>query len=57
MGEQNDFVLFLRHLALEMPEPYLSGKITVVGNTAQSVGEIMDVGHLICIDTFCFGTG
>lgn len=57
MAEQDDFVLLWRHLSMEMPAPHSSGKTVVVGHTPQLNGEILDVGHLICIDTFCFGAG
>ena len=39
------------------PGPHVSGKIAVVGHTVQRDGEILDLGHLICIDTglYCGG--
>lgn len=40
-----------------IPEPHVSGKIAVVGHTSQRSGEILDVGHLVCIDTYCYGGG
>jgi serine/threonine protein phosphatase 1 len=40
-----------------IPKPHESGKIAIVGHTSQKSGEILDVGHLICIDTFCWGGG
>jgi serine/threonine protein phosphatase 1 len=45
--------LTLRWLSLneEMPQPHWSRKIAVVGHTPQP--EILDVGHLICLDTGC----
>lgn len=45
--------LTLRWLSLndEMPHPHYSRKIAVVGHTPQP--EILDVGHLICLDTGC----
>ncbi len=39
------------------PEPHFSGKIAVVGHTAQRDHEILDLGHLICIDTHIYGGG
>lgn len=38
----------------EQPGPHISGKIAVVGHTAQREGEILDLGHLLCIDTCCY---
>ncbi len=40
-----------------LPGPHVSGKTAVVGHTAQKSGEILDVGHLVCIDTYCWGGG
>jgi serine/threonine protein phosphatase 1 len=40
-----------------VPSPHLNGKVAVVGHTASEDGEILDLGHLICIDTFCYGGG
>ena len=38
-----------------MPGPHISGKTAVVGHTANRNGEVLDVGHLVCLDTFCYG--
>jgi serine/threonine protein phosphatase 1 len=40
-----------------VPTPHMSGKKAVVGHTADEGGEILDVGHLLCIDTYCYGGG
>jgi serine/threonine protein phosphatase 1 len=37
--------------------PHKSGKILIVGHTAQHDGKILDLDHLLCIDTFCYGGG
>lgn len=37
--------------------PHVSGKTVIAGHSAQKSGEIKDVGHLICIDTYCYGGG
>jgi serine/threonine protein phosphatase 1 len=39
------------------PEPHLSGKTAVLGHTANKQGEILNLGHLVCIDTYCHGGG
>jgi serine/threonine protein phosphatase 1 len=39
------------------PGAHKSGKIVIVGHTSQKTGEILDLGHLKCIDTFCYGGG
>jgi len=33
--------------------PHVSGKTVVVGHTPQTSGEVLDLVHLICIDTDC----
>ena len=40
-----------------IPGPHLSGQTAVVGHTANHEGRCVDVGHLICIDTYCYGGG
>ena len=40
-----------------LPGPHMSGKRVVVGHTPQADGQVMDRGHLVCIDTYCFGYG
>src|SRR5262249_12892163 len=48
----------LRWLSLpRIPTPHCSGKVAIVGHTAQTNGEILDLGFLKCIDTFCHGGG
>lgn len=37
----------------DIPGPHYSGKIAVLGHTPQPEGKILDLGHLICIDTGC----
>ena len=37
----------------DIPGPHYSGKIAVLGHTPQPEGRILDLGHLICIDTGC----
>jgi serine/threonine protein phosphatase 1 len=39
------------------PRPPGSGKTVVVGHTTQRNGEILDLGHLVCIDTYCHAGG
>lgn len=58
-----DFVLeemddhTLRWLSLRdiVPGPHVSGKIAVLGHTPQP--DILDLGHLICLDTGCCNGG
>ena len=40
-----------------VPERHCSGKVAIVGHTPQKNGELLDLGYLKCIDTFCHGGG
>lgn len=48
-------VLRWESLWQRVPPRHVSGKIAIVGHTAQHEGEIWDLGHLLCIDTYCHG--
>lgn len=37
------------------PSVHCSGKTAVLGHTSQKNGEILNLGHLVCIDTYCCG--
>jgi serine/threonine protein phosphatase 1 len=39
------------------PGPHVSGKIAVVGHASQKSGEVLDLGYLKCVDTWCYGDG
>lgn len=39
------------------PEQHCSGKRAFLGHTHDRGGEIFDIGHLVCIDTYCYGGG
>jgi len=54
---QNTDMLRWYSLTQGVPSPHQSGKTAVVGHTANRDGEILDVGHLMCIDTYCYGGG
>lgn len=41
----------------EVPGPHQSCKRVVTGHTAQKKGQILDLGYLTCIDTYCYGGG
>lgn len=58
ISEQTEEVLLWKHLTPnQIPKPHISGKKVIVGHTPQLDGEILDLEHIICIDTFCFGNG
>ena len=37
--------------------PHFSGKRVICGHTSQKNGLPLDIGHAVCIDTFCHGGG
>lgn len=55
MDDQSSQALYWNHLSATPPEPHHSGKTVFVGHTPQGSGEPLDLGHLVCIDTYCFG--
>jgi serine/threonine protein phosphatase 1 len=57
LAEQPADVLRWRSIREHAPGPHVSGKKAVVGHTAQHNGEVLDLGHLICIDTYIYGDG
>lgn len=57
MQEQDDNTLYWSHLPRPLPLPHKSGKRVFVGHTPQGEGTILDGGHILCIDTYCFGGG
>nr|WP_271876521.1 metallophosphoesterase [Rhodopirellula sp.] len=57
IDQQSAEALRWQHLEKEIPKPHFSGKTAIVGHTANLDGEVVDFGHLICLDTFCYGGG
>jgi serine/threonine protein phosphatase 1 len=57
LDQQPGKVLRWLSLADSIPGRHRSGKIAVLGHTPQENGEILDLGHLLCIDTNCVGGG
>lgn len=57
LDQQN--INYLRWIKLTdvTPPAHFSGKRAIVGHTHDYRGEILDVGHLVCIDTYCYGGG
>jgi serine/threonine protein phosphatase 1 len=37
------------------PGAHVSGKTAVLGHTSNKQGQIVNLGHLVCIDTYCCG--
>ncbi|MEM6469956.1 MAG: metallophosphoesterase family protein [Planctomycetota bacterium] len=56
MDDQSDDTRYWQHVHLP-PAPHVSGKRVFVGHTPQASGMIRDLGYLVCVDTYCFGTG
>ena len=57
MHEQDPSTIYWKHLPSPLPPPHKSGKRMIVGHTPQSNGNVLDAGHVICVDTYCFGGG
>jgi serine/threonine protein phosphatase 1 len=57
LDQQTQEMLRWHSLRDGVPAPHMSGRTAVVGHTANREGEIFDAGHLLCIDTFCYGGG
>jgi serine/threonine protein phosphatase 1 len=57
LAEQHWQTMRWQSLLFGIPGPHESGKIAVVGHTSLKDGEVLDLGHLICIDTYCWGGG
>ncbi len=57
LDQQTTEMLRWYSLTQGIPGPHISGKTAVVGHTANREGEILDAGHLLCLDTFCYGGG
>jgi serine/threonine protein phosphatase 1 len=57
MSQQPGLALRWESLRDCIPDPHHSGKTVIVGHTSQKSGEILDLGHIKCIDTRCYGGG
>ncbi|RMF40528.1 MAG: serine/threonine protein phosphatase [Planctomycetota bacterium] len=51
------YTLRWKKLTESTPGPHFSGRRAIVGHTHDRAGEIFDIGHLVCIDTYCYGGG
>lgn len=56
LSEFTETELFWRHLNGTPPPPHISGKKVILGHTPHR-GRIMNMNHVACIDTYCFGDG
>lgn len=55
LAGQPPHVLRWSSLRDHVPAPHASGKRAIAGHTSQKDGEILDLGHIVCIDTYCYG--
>jgi serine/threonine protein phosphatase 1 len=55
LASQPEHAVLWEHLHFHVPKPHVSGKVAIVGHTPQRSGEILDLGHVKCIDTYCIG--
>lgn len=57
LAEQPEEMLFWEFLNPAAQAPHASGKVVVCGHTSQRSGMILDLGHIVCIDTYAYGGG
>jgi serine/threonine protein phosphatase 1 len=57
LTEQHWQTLRWHSLRFGIPAAHISGRTAIVGHTSLKDGEILDIGHLICVDTYCWGGG
>ncbi len=57
LAEQSPEVLLWDSVKARRPGPHRSGKTAIVGHASQKSGEVLDLGYLKCIDTWCYGDG
>lgn len=53
MDQQPRHLTLWEHLSFHPPAPHCSGKTVFVGHTPQRTGEILDLDHIVAIDTAC----
>jgi serine/threonine protein phosphatase 1 len=57
MDEQPVMMLRWESLRETTPGPHESGKTVIAGHTSQKNVEILGLGHVKVIDTYCYGGG
>ncbi|MDO4550673.1 MAG: metallophosphoesterase [Planctomycetia bacterium] len=57
MSQQPREPILKTRLSKYVPQPHISGKKVYVGHSAQRSGEILDLGHILCLDTCLYGGG
>jgi serine/threonine protein phosphatase 1 len=56
LDQTDDTIRFWNH-PLIWPAPHFSGKRAYLGHTPQMDGKVLDIGHIVFLDTYCFGGG
>jgi serine/threonine protein phosphatase 1 len=57
LDQQSPRIMLWGKMRPDPPGPHCSGKIAIVGHTAQRDGKVLDLGYLKCIDTCCYSEG
>jgi serine/threonine protein phosphatase 1 len=57
MDEQDLSTIRWLSLRTTIPPAHFSGKTVILGHTPSKSGEVLDLGYLKCIDTYCYGGG
>jgi serine/threonine protein phosphatase 1 len=57
MSRQPASLLRWHSLRDGVPRPHYSGRKVIAGHTSQKDGKILNLGHIVCIDTHCHGGG
>ncbi len=57
LGEQTARLSRWTSLDQQLPPAHQSGKVAIVGHTADTEGKILSLPHLKCLDTYCYGGG
>jgi serine/threonine protein phosphatase 1 len=57
LAEQDSSTIRWLSLRESIPPAHVSGKTAILGHTPTRSGEILDLGYLKCIDTYCYGGG
>jgi serine/threonine protein phosphatase 1 len=55
LAELDPEVLRWRSLLVWLPPAHQNGKVALLGHTPDKSGEILDLGYLKCLDTYCYG--
>ena len=53
MDRQSSLELRWEFLDEPRQRPHFSGKTVIIGHTPQTTGEVLNLGHVICLDTDC----